>query len=154
MSPRRILVLSGPNLDLVGTGREPAHYGTETLEQIHARLARVAVELRVAVDCEQTPSEGELVSKIGAARESHAGLVLNAGAYTHTSLAIHDAIIASGLPCVEVHLSNPEARERFRHRSVLARACIGKVSGFKGDSYELGLIALVRHLGRNDALIA
>jgi 3-dehydroquinate dehydratase II len=142
---RRVLCLSGPNLQLLGT-REPAVYGRETLDAIYQRLALHGQKLGVDVEARQTNHEGTLVDWIGAARGAFAGMLLNAGAFTHTSIALLDAILASGLPCVEVHLSNPEARELFRRRSRIARACIGKVAGFAGDSYLLGLEGLVRHL--------
>ena len=134
-------------MQLLGT-REPAIYGTETLEDIHGRLAVRAGELGVAVETFQSNHEGALLDRIGGARGSFEGLLLNGGALTHTSLALFDAIKAVGLPCVEVHLSNPEAREAYRHESKLAPACIAKVSGFGGDSYVLALEGLVRWLGR------
>lgn len=143
----RILVLSGPNLQLLGT-REPEIYGKETLADIHRRLADRARELGVAVEAFQSNHEGALLDRIGAARGTFDGFLLNGGALTHTSLALFDAIKAVGLPCVEVHLSNPEAREAYRHESKLAPACIAKVSGFGGDSYLLALEGLVRWLGR------
>jgi 3-dehydroquinate dehydratase-2 len=144
------LVLSGPNLQLLGT-REPEIYGKETLADIHRRLADRARELGVTVEAFQSNHEGALLDRIGAARGVFAGLLLNGGALTHTSLALFDAIKAVGLPCVEVHLSNPEAREAYRHESKLAPACIAKVSGFGGDSYLLALEGLVRWLGRRPA---
>jgi 3-dehydroquinate dehydratase-2 len=143
---RRVLVLSGPNLQLLGT-REPAVYGSETLDQIHARLAARAAELSLAVDARQTNHEGTLVDWIGAARPDFAGILLNAGGYTHTSVAIRDAISAVALPTIEVHLSNPDAREPFRRRSRLAAVCRGRVTGFGGDSYLLALDGLARILG-------
>lgn len=143
----RILVLSGPNLQLLGR-REPDVYGTETLDDIHARLAERARELDVEVVTFQSNHEGALLDRIGGAADAYDGLLLNAGAYTHTSLALFDAIKAVALPCVEVHLSNPEARESFRHVSKIAPACVAKVSGFGGDSYLLALEGLVRWLVR------
>jgi 3-dehydroquinate dehydratase-2 len=144
----RILCISGPNLKLLGT-REPDIYGRETLNDIHKRLKKRAVELDAIVDAKQTDREGEIVEWIGAAPKKYAGLLLNAAAYTHTSLAIFDALKATGIACVEVHLSNPEAREAYRHESRVAPACIGKVSGFRGDSYVLALEGLVAHLRRS-----
>jgi 3-dehydroquinate dehydratase-2 len=141
----RILVLSGPNLQLLGT-REPEIYGRETLAGIHARLALRATELGVSVEAFQSNHEGDLLDRIGAALGSFEGLLLNAGALTHTSLALYDALRAVGLPCVEVHLSNPEAREAYRHESKVAAACVGKVSGFGAESYLLALEGLVRWL--------
>lgn len=143
----RILCISGPNLQLLGT-REPAVYGKETLSEIHGRLAARASELGATVEVRQTNHEGAIVDLIGAARGAFDGILLNAGAFTHTSLAIFDAIHAVHLPCVEVHLSNPEAREAFRRRSRIAAACVGKVAGFGGDSYVLALEGLVRYLTR------
>ena len=146
-SPSRILVISGPNLQLLGT-REPSVYGTETLEQIHARLDARARELGVSVDARQTNHEGTIIDWIGAARGTFDGILLNAGGYTHTSVAIRDAITAAAVPCVEVHLSNPEAREPFRRESFLAAVCRGRVMGFGGDSYLLALDGLARMLER------
>jgi 3-dehydroquinate dehydratase-2 len=137
--------LSGPNLQLLGT-REPAIYGTETLAQIHARVAARAKELGATIEAFQSNHEGALLDRIGAARGAFDGILINAAALTHTSLALFDAIKAVALPCVEVHLSNPEAREAYRHESKLAAACIGKVSGFGGDSYVLALEGLLRRL--------
>lgn len=144
----RVLCISGPNLGLLGT-REPEIYGRETLADIHKRLKKRATELGAVVDCKQSDGEGEIVKWIGAAPKRYAGLLLNAAAYTHTSLAIFDALKATALPCVEVHLSNPEAREAYRRKSVIAAACVGKVSGFRGDSYLLALEGLVAHLSRS-----
>lgn len=141
----RILVLSGPNLQLLGT-REPEIYGRETLAGIHKRVTLRGKELGVQVTCKQSNHEGELLDLIGGARGKFEGLLLNAAALTHTSLALFDALKAVALPCVEVHLSNPEAREAYRHASKVAAACIGKVSGFGGDSYVLALEGLVKKL--------
>lgn len=143
----RILCISGPNLSLLGT-REPDIYGRETLNDIHKRLKKRGAELGVTVDAKQSDVEGEIVKWIGAAPKKYGGLLLNAAAYTHTSLAIFDALKATGVPCVEVHLSNPEAREAYRRKSLVAPACIGKVSGFRGDSYVLALEGLVAYLKR------
>lgn len=141
----QILCISGPNLQLLGT-REPEIYGRETLREIHARLAKRAETLGVDVTCKQTNHEGTIVDWIGDAPKKFAGLLLNAGAFTHTSLAIFDALKATSLPCVEVHLSNPEAREAYRAASKIAGACIGKVSGFGGESYLLALDGIALHL--------
>ncbi len=141
-----ILCISGPNLQLLGS-REPEIYGKVTLAEIHARLDARAKALGVSVDARQTNHEGTIVDWIGdAPKAGVAGLLLNPGAYTHTSLAIYDALRSVGLPCVEVHLSNPDAREAFRRRSRVARACIGRVAGFGADSYELALDGLVKAL--------
>jgi 3-dehydroquinate dehydratase-2 len=146
----RILVLSGPNLQLLGT-REPEIYGRETLSDIHRRLVARGKELGVQVTARQSNHEGELCDWIGQARGTFQGLLLNGAAYTHTSLALFDAIKAVALPCVEVHISNPEAREAYRQTSKIAPACIAKVSGFGSDSYILALEGLVRWLGRQKA---
>jgi 3-dehydroquinate dehydratase-2 len=143
----RVLVLSGPNLQLLGT-REPEIYGSETLAGIHKRLIAHGKDLGVRITARQSNHEGELCDWIGAARGTFEGLLLNGAAYTHTSLALFDAIKAVALPCVEVHLSNPEAREAYRHSSRIAPACIAKVSGFGADSYFLALDGLVRWLQR------
>ena len=146
-----ILVLSGPNLDRLGK-RQPEIYGTTTLREIHDRLAERAKHARVRVDCRQSNHEGALIDWIGhAADDGTAGLVINPGAYTHTSYALYDAIVGSGLPAVEVHLSNPDARERFRRRSRVAPACVGRVAGFGADSYLLALEGLLGHLARRSA---
>jgi 3-dehydroquinate dehydratase-2 len=143
----RVLVISGPNLQLLGT-REPAIYGTDTLDQIHARIAARATELGVTVDTRQTNHEGIIVDWIGGARGVFEGILLNAGGYSHTSIAIRDAIAAVALPCVEVHLSNPDAREPFRRESFIAAVCRGRVMGFGGDSYLVALDGLARLLRR------
>jgi 3-dehydroquinate dehydratase-2 len=144
----RILCISGPNLQLLGT-REPDVYGRDTLADIHARLEQRARALGVEVDARQSNHEGTIVDWIGdAPREGVAGILINPGAYTHTSIAILDAVRATGLPCVEVHLSNPDAREAFRRRSYVAKACVARVAGFGADSYDLGLDGLVRVLAR------
>ncbi len=150
--PLRVLVLSGPNLDKLGA-REPAVYGTTTLAEIEARLKEVAAANGGAVECRQSPHEGDLVGWIGGAEGAgFAGILVNAGALTHTSIALLDAVRLAGVPVVEVHVSNPEARERFRRRSYMARACLGKVAGFGAASYELALLGLLRHLaGRGRA---
>ena len=147
----RILCISGPNLQLLGT-RQPDVYGKVTLAEIHARLQQRGRALGVQVDARQTNHEGAIVDWIGSApADGFAGLLLNPGAYTHTSIAILDALSAISLPCVEVHLSNPDAREPFRRRSRVAKACIGRVAGFGADSYELALEGLVRRLASSSA---
>ena len=140
-----IRVFNGPNLALLGK-REPGIYGTETLADIEARLVARAAALGVAVGCFQSDVEGELVRAIGAALGAADGLIVNPAAYTHTSVAIRDAIAATGLPCVEVHLSNLYRRESFRHESLTAPVCLGVISGLGALGYELALEALVRHL--------
>jgi 3-dehydroquinate dehydratase-2 len=143
---RRVLVLSGPNLQLLGT-REPSIYGTDTLAAIHERLGVEATSRGAEVDCRQSNHEGVLLDWLGdAPSQGFAGVVMNPGALTHTSLALYDAIVAIRLPVIEVHLSNPEAREAYRHRSMIAAACLGKVAGFGAGSYVLGLRGLLDHL--------
>ncbi|MGE0323659.1 MAG: type II 3-dehydroquinate dehydratase [Polyangiaceae bacterium] len=142
----KLLVLSGPNLQRLGK-REPDVYGRRTLDEIHAELEQVADGLGVDVDCRQSNYEGELVGWLGeAGDQGFSGVLINPGALTHYSYAVHDAIKASGLPCVELHLSNPDAREEFRHVSVVAAVCVGRVAGFGADSYRLALIGLVQKL--------
>ena len=138
---KRILILNGPNLNLLGR-REPGVYGDDSYEAVCARIAARAEELHVRVTFVQSNSEGALIDRLHGAMGMYAGVVLNAGAYTHTSYAIRDAIAAIRLPVVEVHLSNIHAREEFRHHSVLAAVCRGQISGFGPMSYLLGLQAL------------
>jgi len=138
-----ILILHGPNLNLLGT-REPNVYGRETLADINAMLTEHAERLQVQVRCLQSNHEGELIDAIHKAEET--ALLFNPGAFTHYSLALRDAVAAKGLPTVEVHLSNVHAREEFRHRSVIAPVCLGQISGFGSYSYVVGLAALVHHL--------
>jgi 3-dehydroquinate dehydratase-2 len=127
--------------------RQPEVYGHRTLEQIHERIQEEAAGLGASVECRQSNHEGELVDWIGAAAEQgFAGIVINPAAYTHTSYALYDALLAAGVPSVEVHLSNPEAREPFRHRSRTAAACVGKVAGFGEMSYVLGVRGLLNRL--------
>ncbi|HEY9617633.1 MAG TPA: type II 3-dehydroquinate dehydratase [Microcoleaceae cyanobacterium] len=141
----RILVLHGPNLNLLGK-REPGIYGSVTLDDINRLLEQEAQTLQVGLSAFQSNHEGELVDAIHAASGQYQGLVINAGAYTHTSVAIRDAIAGVNLPTVEVHLSNIYRREEFRHHSYIAPIAIGQISGFGADSYRLGLQALVAHL--------
>ncbi len=144
-APIRILVLHGPNLNMLGL-REPEIYGTVTLADVNAQIATLAAELGVEVETFQSNHEGQLVDKIQAAREQCDALVINAGAYTHTSVALLDALLSVGLPVVEVHLSNLYKREEFRHHSYIARAAVGQICGFGVDSYLLGLRAVVATL--------
>ena len=138
----RILLIHGPNLNLLGK-REVGVYGDETLEAINNRIIKLAREINVGLDIRQTNSEGEIVDLIQSAEGTAAGILINPGAYSHTSYAIRDAIAAVDLPCVEVHLSNIYAREEFRHKSVIAPVAAGQIAGFGGESYLLGLRALV-----------
>ncbi|HEX2137521.1 MAG TPA: type II 3-dehydroquinate dehydratase [Microvirga sp.] len=135
-------VLNGPNLNLLGR-REPQVYGGTTLTEIEDRLHAHAEALGVAIAFRQSNHEGELVDWIHQAGAAGAGIVINAGAYTHTSVALRDAIAGSGAAAVEVHLSNVYAREAFRHRSLIAPVCVGVICGFGPASYRLGLDALV-----------
>ncbi|MEB3281918.1 MAG: type II 3-dehydroquinate dehydratase [Lyngbya sp.] len=144
-----ILVLHGPNLNLLGQ-REPGIYGTATLAEINQRLQQEAQLHQFAVSFVQSNHEGVLVDAIHSAPDQHQGLIINAGAYTHTSVAIRDAIAAVGLPTVEVHLSNIYRRETFRHHSYIAPVVLGQISGFGPDSYVLGLQGLVRYLGQTN----
>ena len=138
----KVLCLSGPNLQLLGT-REPEIYGRTTLAEIHAELERLASARGSTVECRQSNHEGALLDWIGEARGRFDGVLLNAGAYTHTSIALRDAIKGVGVPFVEVHLSNPEAREAFRRRSRIAPVCVAKVAGFGAASYRVALSALL-----------
>jgi len=140
-----IFVLHGPNLNLLGL-REPEHYGRTTLAEIDARLQRLAGDLGAKVECAQSNHEGELVELIQKARDWADGIVINPAAYTHTSIALRDALLAVGLPFVEVHLSNVHRREPFRHRSLLADVAVGVVAGFGAMSYELALRGLIQWL--------
>jgi len=138
---KSILVLHGPNLNLLGT-REPQTYGTIALEQINHNLVQAGQELGLQVRTVQSNSEGALIDALHDARTWASGVVFNPGGYTHTSVALRDAVAAIGLPVVETHLSNIYAREEFRHISLIAPACVGQISGFGWRSYVLALHAL------------
>ena len=141
----RVLLLNGPNLNLLGL-REPGLYGVDTLEAIEAELSRQAAGLGVALECFQSNHEGALVDRIHAARGHADGILINAGAFTHTSIAVRDALLGVAIPYVELHLSNVHARESFRHHSYLADKALGVICGFGPASYGLALQGLVQRL--------
>lgn len=138
----KILYLNGPNLNLLGQ-REPQVYGRATLAEIEARVRAQAKKRKVVVDFRQSNLEGQLVSWIQEAKGKWDVIVLNAAAYTHTSIALRDAIAAAGVPTIEIHLSNVHAREDFRHKSLIAPVCLGQILGFGAESYLLALEAAV-----------
>jgi len=140
-------ILNGPNLNLLGT-REPQIYGSATLDDINAGLMRVATELGVELQTAQSNVEGTMIDILHAWRGVVQGVVVNAGAYTHTSLALRDAFTATSIPFVEIHLSNVHAREKERHHSMLANAAIGSITGLGADGYEFALRGLVATLRR------
>jgi 3-dehydroquinate dehydratase-2 len=142
----RVLLLNGPNLNLLGL-REPGLYGSATLAGIEADLRQQAEGLGATLDCFQSNHEGALVDRIHAARGQSDGILINAGAFTHTSIALRDALLAVAIPFVELHLSNVHARESFRHQSFLADKALGVICGFGASSYTLALRGLVAHLG-------
>lgn len=142
---RRILVLNGPNLNLLGT-REPTIYGADTLDDILSDLRASVADRDVELRDAQSNSEGALIDALHDAREWADGVVFNPGAFTHTSIALRDAISACELPVVETHLSNVHAREEFRHTSMLSAVCLGVVGGFGRHSYAIALDGLLRHL--------
>jgi len=141
----RLLLLNGPNLNLLGS-REPGLYGAQTLEQIESALSQQAADLGVELQCFQSNHEGELVDRIHAARGQADGILINAAALTHSSIALRDALLGVAIPFVELHLSNVHAREAFRHHSMLADKALGVICGFGPVSYGLALQGLVERL--------
>ena len=141
----KVLVLNGPNLNLLGK-REPDIYGRQTLDDIMQELSSAARELDVEIESFQSNNEGALVDKIHQGMGECDGIIINPAGYTHTSVSLRDAILACGLPCVEVHLSNPYGREEFRRTSLTVGGCIGQVCGFGGTGYRLALHGLVEKL--------
>jgi 3-dehydroquinate dehydratase-2 len=143
-----ILILNGPNLNMLGT-REPEVYGAETLDDVEAMCAERAAALDMSVDFRQSNFEGEMVTIIQQARDSAAGIIINAGAYTHTSVAIHDALRVAELPVIEVHISNIHRREEFRHHSYISAVAEGVIVGLGTQGYLFALDAMARLLDRN-----
>jgi 3-dehydroquinate dehydratase-2 len=141
----KILVMHGPNLNLLGT-REPTIYGNITINGINSAISDLALELGIEVNIVQSNSEGALIERIHSAIGVYHGILINPAAYTHTSIAIRDALSAAALPVVEVHLSNIHSREEFRSKSFVAPIAVGQISGFGPDSYLLGLRAIFNHL--------
>jgi 3-dehydroquinate dehydratase-2 len=143
---KKILIIHGPNLNLLGT-REPEIYGSLSLEELDRRLIKFGEEIGVEINSLQSNLEGEIINGLHQAISSAHGVVINPGGYTHTSIAIRDAIAAIDVPVIEVHLSNVYAREAFRHTSLLAPVCVGKITGFGWRSYTLGIQAMADILG-------
>lgn len=143
----KILVINGPNLNMLGI-REPEKYGSFSLSDIETELYAYSFEIGVDIEMFQSNIEGEIVEKIQKALGVFDGIIINAAGYSHTSVAIRDALVAVNIPCVEVHMTNIYAREDFRHHSLIAPVCIGQICGFKNYSYNLGLRALSDYLKR------
>lgn len=137
--------MNGPNLNLLGT-REPEKYGNLFLSDIETSLVKLASEMGIELDCYQSNHEGELIDTVQNAKGVYDGIILNAGGYTHTSVALRDAISGVAVPTVEVHMTNIHAREEFRHNSYLSGVCIGQVVGFKENSYKYALLGLIDYL--------
>ena len=145
----KILIINGVNMNMLGL-RETEKYGTMTLKDLEKELYAFSFELEIDIETFQSNFEGEIVEKIHQTKDNFDGIVINAGAYTHTSIAIRDAISAVNIPTVEVHMTNIYKREEFRHHSYIAPVCIGQISGFGINSYKLGLKAVVDYLNTND----
>uniref|UniRef100_UPI0040281F9F type II 3-dehydroquinate dehydratase n=1 Tax=Candidatus Stercorousia sp. TaxID=3048886 RepID=UPI0040281F9F len=145
----KILIINGVNMNMLGL-RETEKYGTMTLKDLEKELYAFSFELGIDIETFQSNFEGEIVEKIHQTKNNFDGIVINAGAYTHTSIAIRDAISAVNIPTVEVHMTNIYKREEFRHHSYIAPVCIGQISGFGINSYKLGLKAVVDYLNTND----
>ena len=141
----KILVINGVNMNMLGI-REPEKYGNMTYVDLEKELFAYSFELGIDIETYQSNHEGEIVEKIHSAKDNFEGIVINAGAYTHTSVAIRDAISSIGIPAVEVHMTNIYKREEFRHHSYLAPVCVGQISGFGVNSYKLGLKAMIDFL--------
>ena len=145
----KILVINGVNMNMLGL-REPEKYGSMTLKDLEKELYALSFELGIELETFQSNFEGEIVEKIHSANNGIDGIIINAGAYTHTSVAIRDAIASVNIPTVEVHMTNIYKREEFRHHSYLAPVCIGQISGFGENSYKLGLKAVVDFLSKDN----
>ena len=145
----KFLLLNGPNLNMLGT-REPEKYGTVTLEYIEKNLKEVAMQNNVELSCYQSNHEGDLIDKIQTSNGNFNGIIFNAGGYTHTSVALRDAIASVNTPVVEIHMTNIHAREDFRHTSLISPVCIGQICGFGENSYKLGFYALLEYLKNNN----
>lgn len=148
MSDAAIMVLNGPNLNMLGK-RQPEIYGSATLGDVEDMCRKAGAELGLAVDCHQSNHEGELIEWCHAARETHRGIVINAGGYTHTSVALRDGLAASDLPIIEVHISNIHAREAFRHTSLITPIAVGMICGLGIIGYRLALEAMAEVVKQN-----
>ena len=144
----KILLLNGPNLNMLGT-REPEKYGTVTLDFIEKSLYELAKQNNIELSCYQSNHEGDLIDKIQDSNANFDGIIFNAGGYTHTSVALRDAIASVNTPVVEIHMTNIHAREDFRHTSLISPVCIGQICGFGENSYKLGFYALLEYLKIN-----
>ena len=143
----KIILINGPNLNMLGT-REPEKYGSTTLNDIENNMKLLATKYNCSLDCFQSNHEGELIDKIQSTKNLYDGIIINAGGYTHTSVALRDAIASVNTPTVEVHMTNIHAREEFRHTSLLSAVCIAQVIGFKENSYKYALEGLIEYLNK------